>query len=202
MPSACSRRLRALPGWTERSWHVGAHPSSIDAQYLLLDQLYPEGYRYLTDNLWVRPTEAGLARDAKPIFEPLLTDHSHIVLAPWLPQTHPNAAFGPQTEMSFHVYAVSDDPDQDPELLAWHADALARVEPYPAQAGRSTTRTLFVRRWPLRPVRLRGSRSCAGCTTPNVASTATPAPSRTPDSTHRRRTMSNPKGPLGRQRPT
>ena len=137
--------LESAPGLDRALLHVGAHPSSIDAQYLLLDQLYPEGYRYLTDNLWVRPAEAGLWRDAKPIFESLPTDHSHIVLAPWLPQTHPNAAFGLQTEMSFHVYAVSDDPDQDPELLAWHADALARVEPYSCAGGKVNDSNLFVR---------------------------------------------------------
>jgi hypothetical protein len=43
--------LDSAPGLDQALLHVGAHPSSIDAQYMLLDQLYPEGYRYLTDNL-------------------------------------------------------------------------------------------------------------------------------------------------------
>jgi FAD/FMN-containing dehydrogenase len=122
-----------------------AHPSSIDDQYALLDQLYPSGHRYLTDNLWVRPLEPRLWPDAKAIFETLPSDGSHVVLAPWVPQTHPNAAFGLQTEMSFHVYAVYDDPDQDELMLAWHADALARIDAHSVGGGKVNDSNLFVR---------------------------------------------------------
>jgi FAD/FMN-containing dehydrogenase len=122
-----------------------AHPSSIDEQYALLDQIYPEGHRYLTDNLWVRPLEEGMWTDAKPTFTSLPSRGSHIVLAPWVPQQHANAAFGLQTEMSFHVYAVYDDPADDAQMLAWHAESLTRVEPHSVGGGKVNDSNLFVR---------------------------------------------------------
>jgi FAD/FMN-containing dehydrogenase len=122
-----------------------AHPSSIDEQYALLDQLYPPGHRYLTDNLWVRPLEPQLWPDAKAIFETLPSAGSHVVLAPWVPQSHSNAAFGLQTEMSFHVYAVYDDAAEDASMLAWHADALGRIEAHSVGGGKVNDSNLFVR---------------------------------------------------------
>lgn len=137
--------LESAPGLERAVVHVGAHPSSIQAQYDLLDQLYPEGHRYLTDNLWVRPSEAAVWRDAKFVFESLPSDRSHIVLAPWVPQAHPNAAFGLQSEMSFHVYAVYDEPSEDQAMLAWRADALGRVQPHSLNGGKVNDSNLFVR---------------------------------------------------------
>jgi FAD/FMN-containing dehydrogenase len=122
-----------------------AHPSSIEEQYAILDQLYPPDHRYLTDNLWVHPLEPRLWADAKPVFETLPSDGSHVVLAPWVPQTHPNAAFGLQTEMSFHVYAVYDDAGDDERMLSWHAESLARVEPHSVGGGKVNDSNLFVR---------------------------------------------------------
>jgi FAD/FMN-containing dehydrogenase len=122
-----------------------AYPSSIDEQYAILDQLYPSGHRYLTDNLWVRSREPGLWADAKPSFQSLPTDQSHIVLAPWVAQSHPNAAFGLQSDMSFHIYAVYDDPQQDAEMLVWHADAAARIEAHSIGGGKANDSNLFVR---------------------------------------------------------
>ena len=121
------------------------HPSSIDAQYALLDQLYPAGHRYLTDNLWVQPLADRLWHDAKPIFETLPSQRSHVVLAPWVPQQRANAAFGLQTAMSFHVYAVYDEPADDDAMLRWHADALARIEPHSVRGGKVNDSNLFVR---------------------------------------------------------
>jgi FAD/FMN-containing dehydrogenase len=120
-------------------------PVVDEEQYAVLDQLYPAGHRYLTDNLWVHPLEPQLWRDAKPIFETLPSDGSHAVLAPWVPQTHPNAAFGLQTAMSFHVYAVYDDAADDERMLAWHAESLVRVEPYWVGGGKVNDSNLFVR---------------------------------------------------------
>jgi FAD/FMN-containing dehydrogenase len=147
MPEAAAllAPLESAPCLDRAIVRAPAHPSSIDEQYALLDQLYPPDHRYLTDNLWVRPLEPRLWPDAKAIFETLPSDGSHVVLAPWVPQSHPNAAFGLQTEMSFHVYAVYDDPADDASMLAWHADALARIEPHSVGGGKVNDSNLFVR---------------------------------------------------------
>jgi FAD/FMN-containing dehydrogenase len=137
--------LESAPCFDQAVVKAPAHPSSIDEQYALLDRIYPEGHRYLTDNLWVHPLEPRLWEDAKPVFSSLPSDGSHVVLAPWVPQQHPNAAFGLQTEMSFHVYAVYDDPAEDASMLTWHAEAMARVEPYSVGGGKVNDSNLFTR---------------------------------------------------------
>jgi FAD/FMN-containing dehydrogenase len=137
--------LETAPGLDRAIMHTGPHPSSIDQQYALLDQLYPEGFRYLTDNLWVCPAEPQLWQDAKQLFEILPSARSHIVLAPWVQHQHPNAAFGLQTDMSFHVYAVYEDESEDEAMLGWHADALSRVAPHSVGGGKVNDSNLFVR---------------------------------------------------------
>jgi hypothetical protein len=47
--------------------------------------------------------------------------------------------------MSFHVYAVYEDAAEDEAMLAWHADALARVEPFSIGGGKVNDSNLFVR---------------------------------------------------------
>ncbi len=66
--------LGSAPGLDRAPMHVPAHPSSIEEQYAVLDQLYPADHRYLTDNLWVRPSEPGLWEDAKAVFASLPSD--------------------------------------------------------------------------------------------------------------------------------
>jgi FAD/FMN-containing dehydrogenase len=137
--------LEEAPGLERAIMHRGAYPSSLDEQYALLDQIYPEGFRYLTDNAWVRPREDALWQNAKWLFETLPSARSHIVLAPWIPQTHQNAAFGLQSEMSFHVYAVYDDAADDPSMLDWHAEAMRRIEPHTNGGGKVNDNNLFSR---------------------------------------------------------
>ena len=137
--------LETAPGLDRAPVHQPAHESSIGEQYALIEQQYPEGPRYLGDNAWLRaPYGQDLWRDAKPLFETLPSQRSAIWFIPWKPQTHPNAAFSLQSEMSIAVFAAYEDSADDEAMLAWHADALARVDPY-AVGGMSNDSNLFVR---------------------------------------------------------
>ena len=137
--------LETAPGLDRAILHQPPYASSIGEQYALIDQQYPQGLRYLGDNGWVRsPHTSDLWRDAKPIFETLPSARSAIWFIPWQPQTHPNAAFSLQSEMTVAVFAAYDDSADDERMLAWHADALARVDAH-LIGGTANDSNLFVR---------------------------------------------------------
>ena len=137
--------LEAAPRLDHAIVHQPVYESSIDEQYALIEQQYPQGLRYLGDNAWLRaPYGQDLWRDAKPVFETLPSERSAIWFIPWKPQTHPNAAFSLQSEMSIAVFAAYHDSADDRAMHEWHADALARVDRY-AIGGMSNDSNLFVR---------------------------------------------------------
>ena len=137
--------LETAPGLERAILHQPARESSIAQQYALIDLQFPQGPRYLGDNAWLRaPYGADLWRDAKPIFETLPSVRSQVWFVPWKPQSHPNAAFSLQSEMSIGVFAGYDDRADDEAMLAWHADSMARIDPY-AIGGLSNDSNLFVR---------------------------------------------------------
>lgn len=137
--------LETAPGLDQAMMYQPTYESSIREQYALIDMQYPQGPRYLGDNAWLRaPYGEELWRDAKPVLETLPTARSGIWFVPWKPQSHPNAAFSLQSELSTAVFAGYDDSADDEAMLAWHADAMARFEPH-AIGSMTNDGNLFVR---------------------------------------------------------
>ena len=121
------------------------HISSIDAQYALLDQLYPPEHRYLTDNIWAEPDRDGFIAAAKTVFETLPSDRSHAIWAPWVEQRKDGAAFGLQSRLSMNVYAVYEDEADDQAMMDWHLPAMARIAPFSNGGGKVNDSNLYER---------------------------------------------------------
>lgn len=73
----------------------------------------------------------GFWPDAKAVIEGLPTPQSVVWLLPGVSgHTHPNAAHGVPSHLSYQVYGAYDDPADDEAMLAWHNDAVDRVDKY------------------------------------------------------------------------
>ncbi|MGY4710488.1 FAD-binding oxidoreductase [Mycolicibacterium sp. CBM1] len=139
--------LESAPGLDRALLHISAQPTTHAALCATFDAMYPEGLRYLSDNLWVNDTSAqGLWRDAKQIIDELPNSTSTMWLIPGTMMGDgppPNAAFSLQAKISFQVYGGYTDSAQDEEMLAWHTDAIQRIDKYSLGAGYVGDSNLF-----------------------------------------------------------
>jgi FAD/FMN-containing dehydrogenase len=94
-------------------------PTSLNEGYAFLATLYPEGWRYLADAVWVEPERAGFVDAAKELIETLPSAKSHVVWAPWVCTHFGDGAHSLSTNLSCHGYAVYDDPGDDDAMEAW-----------------------------------------------------------------------------------
>ncbi|MGV0816089.1 FAD-binding oxidoreductase [Mycolicibacterium boenickei] len=119
--------------------------TSIEQLHKMFDAMYPEGFRYLSDNVHIDDLAApGLWETVRTTVETLPSKRSCVWVAPGLSEfRRSNAAFSLQSQFSLHVYAVYQDDDQDAAMLNWHTDALARVDPYSLGGGYVGESSLF-----------------------------------------------------------
>ncbi|UNB54527.1 hypothetical protein [Mycolicibacterium sp. YH-1] len=138
--------MESAPGLQRALVHMSAQPMSIPQIYGLFDQMYPEGLRYLSDNVWISDTRApNLWNEAKQVIDTLPTSRSAVWLIPGMKNcTHPNAAFSLQSDLSFQVYAAYEDSAEDESMLKWHSEAMARMDPFSLGAGYVGDSNLFV----------------------------------------------------------
>ena len=107
-----------------------------DAGYAQVNQLYPEGFRYRADALWVRAEDDGFVGPLKETIRSLPTAHSHVLWAPWKAREHPNAAYSLHSPLSVHVYGVGENESQDGPLDAWVTGAMRSLEPHSIRGGK------------------------------------------------------------------
>ncbi len=115
--------------------HQPPHPWTFDEGYAQVDQLYPKGYRYRSDALWVNADDAFL-EPLSEIIRSLPTSHSHVLWAPWKARDHPNAAYSLHTPVSVHVYGVGEEPHEDEPLDAFVRTAMESLEPFSVRGGK------------------------------------------------------------------
>jgi FAD/FMN-containing dehydrogenase len=129
--------LETAPNLDRAIVHQVAQHTSLGELYAFFDQMYPEGIRYLSDNVWIKDTNApGLWDDVRAVFESLPTQGSTGWLMPdFTPIKHPNASFSLSTDLCFQAYAAYEDSAQDEEMLAWHNGAMARIDKYSIGGG-------------------------------------------------------------------
>ncbi|OBJ10898.1 FAD-binding oxidoreductase [Mycobacterium sp. 1465703.0] len=129
--------LETAPNLDGALVHQTAQPISLEQLPDLVGQMYPEGLRYLSDNVWINDTEApGLWDVANTVVDTLPTAHSTLWLMPTFTQVqHPNASFSLQGKTCLQVYAGYKDSAQDQDMLAWHNDAMARIDRYSIGGG-------------------------------------------------------------------
>jgi hypothetical protein len=95
---------------------------------------------------WIKdPSAPEFWRDAKPVFDTLPSARSAVWLMPPMPrQDDFNAAYSLQSELNFQMYAGYEDIADDVAMLAWHTDAMARVDPHSVGGGYVGDSNLYV----------------------------------------------------------
>ena len=116
--------------------HQPPHPWTWDDGYAQVDQLYPKGFRYRSDALWVNAEDDAFLEPLDRIVRSLPTSHSHVLWAPWKTREHPNAAYSLHTPLSVHVYGVGEEQHEDEPLDAFVRDAMRSLEPYSIRGGK------------------------------------------------------------------
>jgi hypothetical protein len=137
--------LETAPNLDRAILHQSAQPVTLEQLYGIFDQMYPEGYRYLSDNVWIDETRApGLWQEARTVVETMPAGSTVWLMPTFTVDHHPNASFSLQGQLSFQVYAAYQDSTQDADMLAWHNDAMARIDPYSLGGGSVGDSNLFV----------------------------------------------------------
>jgi FAD/FMN-containing dehydrogenase len=116
--------------------HQPPHPWTWDDGYAQVDQLYPKGFRYRSDALWVNAEDDAFLEPLDRIIRSLPTSHSHVLWAPWKTREHPNAAYSLHTPLSVHVYGVGEEQHEDEPLDTFVRDAMRSLEPYSIRGGK------------------------------------------------------------------
>ncbi|MBT2271790.1 FAD-binding oxidoreductase [Rhodococcus qingshengii] len=139
--------LETAPHLDHTLTHSVAQPTTIPQLYGIFDQLYPEGWRYLSDNVWIDDVRApGLWETTRSIVDSFPTQRSSVwVLSASVPHRHPNAAYSIFPEISVQVYAAYEDGDRDEEMRSWHRRSIDTIEPFSIGAGYVGDSSLFDR---------------------------------------------------------
>jgi FAD/FMN-containing dehydrogenase len=139
--------METAPGLDNARIHRVPTPITIEDYHVMFDDIYPKGLRYLSDNVWLKDApDPKLWSEAKAIIESMPSPRSCIWLIPGMTDyRRPTAAFSLQTRLNFQVYAVYEDSAQDETILAWHNDAMARVDPFSVGGGYVGDSNLFER---------------------------------------------------------
>lgn len=129
--------LASAPSLNRAIFDVPPRQTSLEELLTVYDQMYPEGKRYLADNVYLADQNSPqLWRDAEPVFTSLPSPRSSIWLLPGISwDAHPNAALNPWDQMNFGIFAAYEDETEDDEMRAWHANAIGRIEPHSLGAG-------------------------------------------------------------------
>ena len=136
--------LSSAPDLSSALLRQSAQPTSVEDLLNLFDLLYPEGYRYLSDNVWLADAkDSTLWRATRSIIDSLPTARSSVWLIPGTRRTHPNAAFSLTAEMSLQVYAVYDDSADDSRMSAWHSTSMESIENFSIGGGYVGDSNLF-----------------------------------------------------------
>jgi FAD/FMN-containing dehydrogenase len=138
--------METAPNLERAILHQKCQPASIRDLYGLFDLLYPEGLRYLSDNVWIKDAaNPKLWEEVRDVIDTLPTERSAVWLISFASHArHPNAAFSLQSNVSYQVYGVYDESTDDEVMLAWHHDALACIDQFSLGGGYVGDSNLFV----------------------------------------------------------
>lgn len=115
------------------------HPWSFDQGYSDVDFLYPKGWRFRSDALWVEdPAADGFVDLVASILETMPTMHSHLLWAPYYTQHfESNSCFAldKPPPLSLHLYGVGKDATEDKMLDDWVNGWLKEIQKYSLFGG-------------------------------------------------------------------
>lgn len=111
-------------------------PWNYDIGFSLVDKLYPKGYHYRTESLWVDPFQEGFMNPMYQAIKSLPNLHSHILWAPYGgDHTHPNACYSLHSPLSLHFYGVADNEKEDEHTRQWVNDWMGKFRKFSPYHG-------------------------------------------------------------------
>ena len=118
---------------------VPPHPWNYDEGYSQVDLLYPKGYRFRSDALWIEePMADGFVDLVADILETMPTSHSHLLWAPYYSgHIESNSCYqlDPTPPLSLHIYGVGEKAEDDKMLDDWVNGWLREIQKYSLFGG-------------------------------------------------------------------
>lgn len=100
--------------------HYAPMPWTYDFGFGSVNRLYPRGFRYRSETLWVDSSQEGFVDLVAAAVETLPTDHAHILWAPYSTEhSHFNACNSVDSDLAMHFYGVSQGPEEDTAMDEW-----------------------------------------------------------------------------------
>jgi FAD/FMN-containing dehydrogenase len=116
--------------------HQPPAPWTNDLGFGLVSRLYPKGFRFRSDALWVDPYKAGFTKLVAEAVSSLPTDRAHILWAPFsTAHQHPNACYSLESPVSIHFYGVSPEATDDKRMDDWVNGWMNKCRPFSYYGG-------------------------------------------------------------------
>jgi len=116
--------------------HQPPAPWTNDLGFSLVSRLYPKGFRFRSDALWVDPYKEGFTKLVAEAVGSLPTDRAHILWAPFSTgHQHPNACYSLESPVSIHFYGVSGEEADDKKMDDWVNGWMSKCRRYSYYGG-------------------------------------------------------------------
>ena len=116
--------------------HQPPAPWTNDLGFSLVSRLYPKGFRFRSDALWVDPYKDGFTKLIAQAVSSLPTDRAHILWAPFsTSHQHPNACYSLESPVSIHFYGVSAEASDDKRMDDWVNGWMTKCRPFSYYGG-------------------------------------------------------------------
>jgi FAD/FMN-containing dehydrogenase len=110
-------------------------PGAMADLYAGAHAAYPDGHRYVADNMWTHAPIEELLPGLHRIAQTLPPAPSHMLWMNWGPgasaaPTRPEMAYSVEDDTYIALYGVWQDPDEDAANVAWATDRMHEMEPF------------------------------------------------------------------------
>jgi FAD/FMN-containing dehydrogenase len=103
-------------------------PTTLTNWYSAIMNNYPEGHRYVADNMWTSASAEELLPGIRTIIDTMPPHPSHFIMTGWNPSpARPDMAFSVEDEIYLGLYSVWQDPADDERCGGWAGSNMAAM---------------------------------------------------------------------------
>lgn len=126
--------LRTCPVLDRAKLAAGHVPGEMADLYAGAHAAYPDGHRYVADNMWTHAPVSELLPGLRRIAETMPPAPSHMLWMNWGPgtspaPTRPDMAYSVEDDTYIALYGVWQDPSEDLANVAWATDRMREMQP-------------------------------------------------------------------------
>jgi len=106
-------------------------PATFENFFAGSGAIYPDGHRWVTDNMWTHSPVADLLPGLRRIADTLPEWPSHMLWMNWgASPPRPDMAYSVEDETYIAVYGASADPGRDGAIAEWSTERMREMEPF------------------------------------------------------------------------